>query len=54
VYFESLADYRPLSRAARGAEAARIMQLYADRLERYCRLQPYNWFNFHDVWHDPA
>ena len=54
VYFESLADYRPLSRAARGAEAARIMQLYADRLERYCRLQPYNWFNFHDVWHDPV
>jgi predicted LPLAT superfamily acyltransferase len=26
------------------------MQRYADRLEHYCRLAPYNWFNFHDFW----
>lgn len=24
--------------------------LYASRLEHYCRLAPYNWFNFFDFW----
>ena len=23
---------------------------YADRLTHYCRLAPYNWFNFFDFW----
>jgi predicted LPLAT superfamily acyltransferase len=23
---------------------------YAERLEHYCRLAPYNWFNFYDFW----
>lgn len=50
VYFEDLAEYRPLSRDAREPEARRVMQRYAERLEHYCRLAPYNWFNFHDVW----
>jgi len=26
------------------------MQHYADRLTHYCRLAPYNWFNFFDFW----
>ena len=50
VYFEGLADYRPLPRTAREAEARRVMRHYAGRLGHYCRLAPYNWFNFHDVW----
>jgi predicted LPLAT superfamily acyltransferase len=26
------------------------LQAYAGRLEHYCRLSPYNWFNFYDFW----
>jgi len=52
IHFEPLADYRPLPRGQRAAEAARIMQQYAGRLEHHCRRHPYNWFNFHDVWQD--
>jgi predicted LPLAT superfamily acyltransferase len=26
------------------------MQRYADRLTHYCRIAPYNWFNFFDFW----
>ncbi len=27
-----------------------LMQRYVDRLEHFCRLAPYNWFNFYDFW----
>jgi predicted LPLAT superfamily acyltransferase len=26
------------------------MQRYAERLEYYARLAPYNWFNFYSLW----
>jgi predicted LPLAT superfamily acyltransferase len=26
------------------------VERYASRLEHYCRLAPYNWFNFYDFW----
>jgi len=26
------------------------MQRYAERLEHYARLAPYNWFNFYPFW----
>lgn len=26
------------------------VERYAERLEHYCRLAPYNWFNFYDFW----
>lgn len=29
-------------------------QRYVDRLEYYCRLAPYNWFNFYDLWNLPS
>ena len=39
---------------ARGRERAAAVDLllrrYAGRLEHYCRLAPYNWFNFYDFW----
>jgi len=54
VYFEDLGDYRPLPREAREAEARRVMRRYAERLEHYSRMAPYNWFNFHDVWQTEA
>jgi predicted LPLAT superfamily acyltransferase len=26
------------------------LKRYAQRLEHYCRMAPYNWFNFYDFW----
>lgn len=37
-------------RADRDAAIRAAMQHYADRLTHYCRLAPYNWFNFFDFW----
>ncbi|HUG21955.1 acyl-CoA synthetase [Piscinibacter sp.] len=54
VRFESLADFR--ERPANGAERERLIReavrAYASRLEAHCRAHPYNWFNFHDFWHE--
>ncbi len=32
------------------ADTADLVARYAQRLEHYCRLTPYNWFNFFDFW----
>jgi predicted LPLAT superfamily acyltransferase len=37
-------------RRGRDELVQRTMQKYAERLEHYCRLAPYNWFNFYDYW----
>lgn len=49
VYFEKLPD--PQARGA-SSEAAidAAIQAYAARIEHYCRMAPYNWFNFYDFW----
>lgn len=50
VHFERLAgpsDFGGLPRQARIEAAVRG---YASRLEHYCRMAPYNWFNFYDYW----
>ncbi|MGH8752043.1 MAG: acyl-CoA synthetase [Burkholderiales bacterium] len=46
IHFEAL--------DASGAESHPRAQLerYVQRLEHYCRLAPYNWFNFYDFWAD--
>jgi predicted LPLAT superfamily acyltransferase len=50
VYFEELTDIRQTDRAQRDRALEQAVQNYVTRLEHYCRLAPYNWFNFHDVW----
>jgi len=50
VWFEHLADPPGVDRHGREAAVHGIMQRYANRLEHYCRLAPYNWFNFYDFW----
>jgi predicted LPLAT superfamily acyltransferase len=32
------------------AETTRLITHYTERLAHYCRLAPYNWFNFFDFW----
>jgi predicted LPLAT superfamily acyltransferase len=50
VFLESFCDEPPADRSGRTAWIRQSAQRYADRLEHFCRLAPYNWFNFYDFW----
>jgi predicted LPLAT superfamily acyltransferase len=50
LHFELFADEIVLRREHREADIRSWSQRYADRLEHYARLAPYNWFNFYDFW----
>jgi predicted LPLAT superfamily acyltransferase len=50
IHIESLAEEIPLQRGQRERGIQEWTQRYADRLEHYARLAPYNWFNFYDYW----
>jgi len=50
IHFEHFADEITLDRARRTEEIQLWMQRYAERLEHYARLAPYNWFNFYPFW----
>lgn len=49
LYFEPLADNIHLDRARRSETLRPWVERYVGRLEHYCRLSPYNWFNFYDL-----
>jgi predicted LPLAT superfamily acyltransferase len=50
IYFEHFADEIVLDRDRRAEHIQLWMQRYAERLEHYARLAPYNWFNFYPFW----
>jgi predicted LPLAT superfamily acyltransferase len=52
LHFERLVDAPQLDRSGRDATIRKWAAQYAGRLEYYCRLAPYNWFNFYDFWAD--
>lgn len=52
LHFERLLDAPKLERSRRDAQIREWAGVYAGRLEHYCRLAPYNWFNFYDFWAD--
>jgi predicted LPLAT superfamily acyltransferase len=54
VHFEPLADFSTLPRSQHDAAMAEAITRYAALLDRYCRLAPYNWFNFFDFWQPPT
>jgi predicted LPLAT superfamily acyltransferase len=49
-HFELFADEIVLARRNREVDLEKWVRRYAERLEYYCRLAPYNWFNFYDFW----
>lgn len=51
VRFEPFAECIRLSRTDRMAALRHWVARYAARLEAWCRAEPFDWFNFHDVWH---
>ena len=50
LHFELFADEIVIRREHRDADIQMWTQRYAERLEHYARLAPYNWFNFYDFW----
>jgi predicted LPLAT superfamily acyltransferase len=52
VVFELVADFSAVGRAQRAAAVEHAITRYVALLEKYCRSDPYNWFNFFDFWRD--
>lgn len=54
VRMEELCDFRQPLRDPREREAQlhAALAAYVARLEALCHEVPYNWFNFHDFWHE--
>ncbi|MDP5239239.1 acyl-CoA synthetase [Uliginosibacterium sp. 31-16] len=50
VHFEQIADFSEIDRGERDAAIRAAVEKYVATLERHCRAQPYNWFNFYDFW----
>ena len=50
IHFEPLADFSDVERGQRDAAVQAAITRYAALLDHYCRLAPYNWFNFFDFW----
>jgi len=50
IYLEPFCEEPNANRAERVAWTREWAQRYAERLEHFCRLAPYNWFNFYDFW----
>jgi predicted LPLAT superfamily acyltransferase len=49
IFFERLPTGDDHTASGR-EQADRTMTLYVERLEAYCRMAPFNWFNFYDFW----
>lgn len=54
LVFEPFAERVAIPREQRGPALDALLVRYAQRLEHYVRVAPYNWFNFHDFWQMPA
>jgi predicted LPLAT superfamily acyltransferase len=52
VVFERLADFSAVDARNRDVALSAGLQRYAQLLERCCRSDPYNWYNFYDFWHE--
>ncbi len=50
LHFETFAFERNIPRARRRDALTQVQARYAERLEHYLRIAPYNWFNFYDFW----
>jgi len=50
LYFEELMDMSNSEGLPRNELIRLAQQRYVARIEHYCRIAPYNWFNFYDFW----
>jgi predicted LPLAT superfamily acyltransferase len=54
AHFELFSERIHAPRPQRAAHLQDCAQRYAQRLEHYARLAPYNWFNFYNYWADES
>ena len=54
IYFELFAEQVMVDRNNRTKDMQAWTQRYVERLEHYCQIAPYNWFNFYDFWNEDA
>ena len=52
LVFEPIADFSATPAGQRESAIASAIDTYAATIERYCRSDPYNWFNFFDFWRE--
>lgn len=52
LVFEMFSDGIDIPRARRAESLDEIVGHFAARIEHYCRLYPFNWFNFYDFWQE--
>jgi len=50
VHLELFAEQVTVDRKNREHDIQEWTQRYVDRVEHYCKIAPYNWFNFYDYW----
>jgi predicted LPLAT superfamily acyltransferase len=50
IHIERFAEPAQIGGRGRDQAANQLLLRYVERLEHYCRLAPYNWFNFYDFW----
>lgn len=50
LVFEPVADFTNVARGSRDAEVNDAVERYAQLLQKHCRNDPYDWFNFFDFW----
>ncbi len=50
LYFELFAERLELPRRGTGLELRDAIQRYVTRIEHHVRQDPYNWFNWYDIW----
>jgi predicted LPLAT superfamily acyltransferase len=50
IHIERFAEPMQAGSRERDKAANQLLLRYVERLEHYCRLAPYNWFNFYDFW----
>jgi predicted LPLAT superfamily acyltransferase len=53
VAFERVADFSTTTVGSRELAVRAAIERYVAVLEKYCRSDPYNWFNFFDFWRRP-
>jgi len=54
VVFEPIANFSDVTPKSRDAAVRVAVERYAELLDRHCRSDPYNWFNFFDFWRPPT
>lgn len=50
IHFEPFASVGDIPRRPDPEALNGMVGRYVARLEHYCRIAPYNWFNFYDIW----